>query len=102
MCGIAGALDWTGQGDDPPRLPIVSKLPHWDSQATVRVQPRRVLREEEAAGKLFFTPESAGTFRRTRARSGSPARRQTRLSDRSSFRKTPPTPLALSRSCLYN
>jgi hypothetical protein len=35
----------------------VSKLAHWDSRATVRVQPRRVLRDEKAAGKLFFTPE---------------------------------------------
>jgi hypothetical protein len=38
-------------------LTIVSKLAHWDSQATVRVQPRRVLQDEEAAGKRFFTPE---------------------------------------------
>ena len=36
---------------------IVSKLTHWDTRASVRVKPHRVLRDEEAAGKLFFTPE---------------------------------------------
>jgi hypothetical protein len=38
-------------------LTIVSKLAHWDSKASVRVKPRRVLQDDEAAGKLFFTPE---------------------------------------------
>jgi hypothetical protein len=36
---------------------IVSKLGNWDAKATVRAQPRRMLCDEEAAGKLFFTPE---------------------------------------------
>ena len=40
-----------------PPFTIVSKLANWDSKASVRVKPRRLLRDEEAAGKLFFTPE---------------------------------------------
>lgn len=41
-----------------PPLAIVSKLAHWDEKASVRVKPRRVLlRDEEAQGKTFFTPE---------------------------------------------
>jgi hypothetical protein len=38
--------------------PIVGKLPNWDLKASVRVKPRRfVLRDEEAMGKVYFTPE---------------------------------------------
>ncbi len=41
-----------------PAFTIVSKLAHWDEKASVRVKPRRVLlRDEEAEGKTFFTPE---------------------------------------------
>lgn len=34
-----------------------SRLRDWDTRATVRVKPRRVLIEEEAMGKLYFPPE---------------------------------------------
>jgi hypothetical protein len=34
------------------------KLANWDTKASVRVKPRRILlREEEASGKLYFSPE---------------------------------------------
>src|SRR6266446_10084297 len=33
------------------------KLNNWDTKASVRVKPRRMLRDEEAMGKVFFTPE---------------------------------------------
>jgi hypothetical protein len=44
-------------GDGRPSLTIVSKLANWDTRASVRVKPRRVLRDEDADGKLFITPE---------------------------------------------
>jgi hypothetical protein len=38
--------------------PIVGKLPNWDTKASVRVKPRRlVFQEEEAMGKVYFSPE---------------------------------------------
>src|SRR5437764_14470799 len=38
--------------------PVVGKLPNWDTKASVRVKPRRmVLLDEEARGKVYFSPE---------------------------------------------
>lgn len=34
-----------------------SKLEEWDGRAAVRAKPRRMLRAEEASGKVFFPPE---------------------------------------------
>ncbi len=46
----------SGSNHRPP-FTIVSKLTNWDAKASVRVKPRRILMDEESAGKVFFTPE---------------------------------------------
>jgi hypothetical protein len=35
----------------------VRKLRHWDTRSSVRVKPRRLLRDEEAMGRVYFSPE---------------------------------------------
>jgi hypothetical protein len=50
-------LDGLWHSENRRTITIVSKMAQWDSRASVRAHPRRMLREEEAAGKLFFTPE---------------------------------------------
>jgi len=52
-----GHANGHANGDGQPPFTIVSKLAHWDSSASVRTKPRRMLQDDEAAGKLFFTPE---------------------------------------------
>lgn len=54
---VNGDSEGRTNGDPRPPSTILSKFARWDSWASVRVKPRRVLRDEEAAGKLFFTPE---------------------------------------------
>ncbi|MDR3637446.1 MAG: diiron oxygenase [Isosphaeraceae bacterium] len=37
--------------------PVVRKLQNWDAKASVRVKPRRMLLDEEAIGRVYFSPE---------------------------------------------
>ena len=37
--------------------PVVRKLQNWDTKASVRVKPRRMLHDEEALGHVYFSPE---------------------------------------------
>jgi hypothetical protein len=37
--------------------PVVRKLQNWDTKASVRVKPRRMLHDEEALGRVYFSPE---------------------------------------------
>jgi hypothetical protein len=36
---------------------VVSKLQRWESKSSVRTKPRRILHEQEAMGKVYFSPE---------------------------------------------
>lgn len=42
-----------------PCLIYNSRLAEWDTRAGVRIKPRRVLLDEEAAGKVYFSPALA-------------------------------------------